>query len=428
MHVLLVPFGSHGDVHPFVGLGKALRSRGHRVTFLVNEYFGPLVRGLGFEMVRVGDASLFEETLRDPDLWHPRRAFAVVARGIVEYARLAYPRIAERYEPGETVAVGGSLAFAVRLAQETLGIPAATVHLQPGIFYSNYETPAYPGLEIPRWWPRWFKRPLFDLIYGRAVDPHIVPGLNAFRSELGLGPVKDVMRGWLHSPQRVLGLFPAWFGPAQPDWPPQTRLVGFPLYDERDATPMPADLDDFLASGPPPIAFTPGSANVHGRPFFEAAIEACTRLGRRGLLLTRHPEQIPSGLPEGVRHVPYAPFGLLLPRVAGLVHHGGIGTSAQGMAAGVPQLVMPLGHDQYDNAARMRRLGVARSLPPRRFRAPAVAASLGALLDSPEVAECCRAVAARFAADPHPAEAACVAIEELAEASQLSHPDPSAAR
>src|SRR5438309_82953 len=98
MHVLLVPVGSHGDVHPFLGLGLALRARGHRVTFLVNEYFGPLVRRLGFELVAIGAASLFEDVLRDPELWHPRRAFTVVARGVIEHARLAYPRLAELKE------------------------------------------------------------------------------------------------------------------------------------------------------------------------------------------------------------------------------------------------------------------------------------------------------------------------------------------
>src|SRR3954447_20166981 len=122
MHVLLVPFGSYGDVHPFIGLAQALRARGHRVTFLLNEFFGPLVRGLGFEMVPLGEAALFEETMRDPDLWHPRRSFAVVARTVMEHARFCSPLLVERYVPGETVAVGGSLAFAMRLAQETVGL------------------------------------------------------------------------------------------------------------------------------------------------------------------------------------------------------------------------------------------------------------------------------------------------------------------
>ncbi len=365
-------------------------ARGHRVTFLINEYFGPLVRGLGFEMVPLGEAHLFEEAMREPDLWHPKRAFGVVARGIIEHIQLAYPRIVELCGQGEgegegeIVAVGGSLAFSVRLAQEKLGIPAVTVHLQPGVLHSDEATPTYPGLGSMRWWPRWFKRAVFNLVFARAVDPHIAPGLNAFRAGLGLPPVQDVLRRWIHSPERVIGFFPAWFGPPQPDWPPNLKLVGFPLYDERDATPLPDELARFLDEGPPPIAFTPGSANIHGRPFFEAAMDACVRLGRRGLLLTRHPEQLPGGsFPEGVRHVPYAPFGLLLPRVAALVHHGGIGTSAQGMAAAVPQLVMPLGHDQFDNAARMQRLGVARTLLPRHFQGPVVARELDRLLKAP---------------------------------------------
>jgi UDP:flavonoid glycosyltransferase YjiC (YdhE family) len=271
-------------------------------------------------------------------------------------------------------------------------------------------------------WPRWLKKPLFDLIYRRIVDRVYAPWLNPLRAEVGLPPlVPDFFRRWRDSPTLILGLFPAWFGPPQPDWPRQVVLTEFPLYDERDATPLPAGLDAFLAAGPTPIAFTPGSANIHGRPFFEAAVDACRRLGRRGLLLTRHAEQVPTDLPEGVVHVPFAPFSLLLPRVAALVHHGGIGTCAQGMAAGVPQLVMPLAHDQFDNADRLRRLGVARSLLPRLFRGPAVAAALRPLIESPDVAARCRDLAARFPADGRGLDIACDAIESL------GRPEPVAA-
>jgi UDP:flavonoid glycosyltransferase YjiC (YdhE family) len=120
-------------------------------------------------------------------------------------------------------------------------------------------------------------------------------------------------------------------------------------------------------------------------------------------------------LPEDVRHFAYAPFSRLLPRAAALVHHGGIGTAAQGMAAAVPQLVMPLSHDQYDNAARMARLGVGRMLRPARFRAPAVARALRGLLDSTEVAASCCRVADRFPNDAQALERACAAIETFAQ-------------
>lgn len=413
MRVLLVPFGSHGDVHPFLALGHAFRDRGHQVTFILNEMFGPLVRGLGFEHVPLGDDARLAEVANDPDLWHPRKAFGVVAKTVLEATRLTYPLIVERYVPGETVVVGGSLALSTRLAHESIGIPAATVHLQPSILFSNEETPTFPNLGAVTRWPRWLKRPFFDFIYSRGIDPSIAPGLNAFRAELGLPPVRDVMRVYLHAPQLVLGFFPSWFAGPQPDWPPQVKLVGFPLYDERDATPMPPELERFLTQGTPPIAFTPGSANQHGRAFFDASAEACRLLGRRGILLSRYTDNVPPALPDGVIHCPYSPFGTLLPKVAALVHHGGIGTSAQAMASAVPQLVMPLAHDQFDNAARMKRRGIARVLVPSKFRGPAVAKELHALIDDPDVKVRCRGTAALFHRDPHPMDAACDAIEAL---------------
>src|SRR5262249_53944037 len=160
-------------------------------------------------------------------------------------------------------------------------------------------------------------------------------------------PVRGIMSQWWHSPQRVLGLFPPWYGEPQPDWPPQVRLVGFPLYDERGVEELPGGLADFLATGSPPLVFMPGSANAQAQDFFRAPVEACQRLGRRGLLLPRFPEQLPAPLPPTIRHFNFIPFSQVLPQAAALVHHGGIGTSAQALAAGVPQVVMPLAHDQF---------------------------------------------------------------------------------
>ena len=396
MHVLLVPVGSHGDVHPFVGLGLVLKERGHRVTFLIDGYFDALIRPLGFETVTLSEPQEFEEALKDPDLWHPKRGLKAVSRRFVEGSRLIYRKIEERYVPGETIAVGGSLAFGMRMASEKLGIPAATLHLSPIIFVSVHETPQLGGKTLPKWVPHWLKRRIFDLTFKRMVNPIIDPPVNVVREEIGLSPISNIIRDWIHSPEMVICAFPEWFAKPQPDWPPQAKLVGFPLYDERGVEPISNELDAFLSSGSPPIAFTPGSANVHGRAFFEAAIDACKRLNRRGLLLTRHRGQIPFPLPEGIRHEPFAPFSLLLPRVAALVHHGGIGTSSQAMMAGIPQLIMTLAHDQFDNAARMERLGVARAILPSRFQGRRVAKLLHELIDSEQVAANCRDIAARF--------------------------------
>jgi UDP:flavonoid glycosyltransferase YjiC (YdhE family) len=263
------------------------------------------------------------------------------------------------------------------------------------LFRSDFEGPRLPVLHVHRG-PAWFRRLQWRLIDG-VSDRAICPWLNEFRGRLGLPPVRGVFREWMHSPLGLVAMFPEWFAPQQPDWPPQTRLVGFPLYSEEGVVEPARDVERFIDTGPPPLVFTPGSANVFGRDFFVAAADACQRLGRRGLLLTRFPEQVPTALPDGVRHVDFVPFRWLLTRSALLVHHGGIGSMSQALAAGVPQVIMPMGFDQCDNAARVERLGVGKSLPPKRFRGPPLAEMIRGLLDDSAVATRCRDVAARLA-------------------------------
>lgn len=412
MHAILIPFGSYGDVHPFVGLGRALRARGHRVTVITSGHFEPLICRAGLEFVGVATAADYDRILSDPDLWHPRRSFRTVALPALEMGlRRGYELIEGLYEPGNTVVAAAGMAFGARIAQEKLGIPLATVHLQPLCLLSAHETPVLPGGWLPRWVPSVLKRLALGAGSRWVLDRIVGPITNAFRAELGLPPTRDLLLSWWHSPQRVVGFFPDWFGPPQPDWPPQTRLVGFPLYDERE-TGIPDEARTFLDAGEPPILFTPGSAMRYGGPFFAAAMDACRRLGRRGIFLTRYREQLPPRLSADVRHFDYLPLSTVLPRAAALVHHGGIGTAAQGLAAGVPQLTMPMAHDQPDNADRLRRLGVGASVPPRRFHGPIVARALDRLLGSAEVAAACRTAANRFH-DAQPLDAACHLLEEL---------------
>jgi UDP:flavonoid glycosyltransferase YjiC (YdhE family) len=237
---------------------------------------------------------------------------------------------------------------------------------------------------------------MFKIIDWKYADPVLAGPINAFRAELGLTAVSGIIKDWWMSPERVIGLWPDWYAAPQPDWPAQLKLTGFPLYDERGFEALAPKLIEFLDGGDAPIAFTFGSAMTQAREYFAAAADACQRLGRRGILLTRHRQQVPTNLPAGVRHFDYAPFSELLPRCAALVHHGGVGTTAQGLAAGVPQLITPFAHDQHDNAARVKRLGVGAELAPSSFRGGKVAKVLGRLLGDAEMPARCRAVALKF--------------------------------
>ena len=138
-------------------------------------------------------------------------------------------------------------------------------------------------------------------------------------------------------------------------------------------------------------------------PLCDARIAARHRLRSkkffRGVLLGRSGGQIPESLPDSVHHAAYAPFSEVFARAAAVVHHGGIGTCAQAMRAGVPQLVMPLAYDQGDNAARVRRLGAGDVLYPKTFSGSAVAERLRAMLANDAMRGAARAVGARLQED-----------------------------
>ena len=144
----------------------------------------------------------------------------------------------------------------------------ATVHLAPAQFRSSVRPPKLPGLFLPSWLPLRVKQKVWEGGDKYVLDELICPPLNAFRGELGLPPVSRVLDAWWNSPDRVIGLFPEWFAPPQTDWPQQTKLTGFPRYDESDTHVVDPELAAWLDAGPPPVAFTAGTAMQHGADFF----------------------------------------------------------------------------------------------------------------------------------------------------------------
>lgn len=413
MHLILSAFGSYGDVLPMIGVGATMRARGWRVQVIVNPYFHEVVERAGLEMLPLGSAQEYRELTQHPDLWHPRRGLKLVlTRGAAAYLRAAYAHVEANYRPGETVIGAHGLDLASRVFHDKHGAPLATIHFAPFALLTLHATPRYIGAPSMAWSPKWAKAAQFWAIDRWIVDPMIAPEVNALRRDLGLPPIKRIFTKWNNSPQRVIGLFPDWFAPVQPDWPPSLRLAGFPLYDCTPDAKLSDEATDFLNAGEPPIVFAPGSANVQARDFFTTAIEACQLLGRRGLLMTKYPEQLPASLPPLVRRLGFEPFTKLLPRAGALVHHGGIGTCAQGLANGLPQVVMPMAYDQLDNGVRLARLGVGAIVRQPRFKPDRVAATLEGLLDSTAVRERCRGLAQRCNG-PASLAAACDSLERL---------------
>jgi UDP:flavonoid glycosyltransferase YjiC (YdhE family) len=182
------------------------------------------------------------------------------------------------------------------------------------------------------------------------------------RKELGLDRGPNVLFDAKHAPSLVLAMFSPLLGEPQPDWPPNTEITGFVFYDgDAGKQELPAEVEQFLQAGEPPVVFTLGSAAVlDAGNFYEESAQAALLAGVRAVLLVgTDARNVPQTQSANLCVARYAPYSKLFPRASLIVHQGGVGTTAQAMQAGRPMLVMPYSHDQPDNARRMRRLGVA---------------------------------------------------------------------
>jgi rhamnosyltransferase subunit B len=379
LNVLLPTMGSAGDVHPFIALGAALKARGHRATILTNPIFQALIEAQGIGFLAVGTAEEANAAIANPELWHLRKGFKVIAQVIVPAISQIY-RLIEKHADSNTVVAFSSLAFGARIAQEKLGVPSASVHLQPSVIRTFVDQGMMGNVRLSASRPKWFKQGLFRIIDAIVLDRRLKAPLNDLRATLGLPPVDRVMHRWMHSPQLVIAFFPDWFAAPQPDWPAQTHTVGFPLWDaDGEAAPL-AAAEEFLGKGAAPIVFTPGSAGSTMQRFFKESVQAARQLGLRAMLVTNYPEQVPPNLPANIKVFGYLPFSQVLPRAALLVYHGGVGTLAQGIKARIPHLVVPHGYDQFDSGWRIEQLGLGRSIPQSRYRAGRVARTIESIL------------------------------------------------
>ncbi|MDD3295545.1 MAG: glycosyltransferase [Geobacteraceae bacterium] len=414
MKALLVTMGTYGDMHPYVGLGLRLKSRGHEVVVISNQHFETLFSAHGLTFIGLKSSGDFQEYISSPDLCDPIKALMTAGKWCtLEPIRETYKIIADFYEPGNTVIACRNFVFAARIANEKLGAPLATILLCPNEMRSLYSTPVFPKpMALNDWVPKFSKRLQFWIMDRFFADAFLGPTTNSFRSELGLPAVSRFYDKWYYSPDRIIAFYPDWYSPYQPDWPKQMVLTGFPLWDPAATLDKHSEIFSFIRRGEPPIVFTPGSYNRHAGHFLRAAVECCETLGRRGVLLTKYREHLPEKLPSDVVHCDYAPLESLLPYTAALVSHGGIGTVAQALAAGVPQILMPITFNQPDDAARLKRLGVADFIPPKKFKGSLLTKKMGQLLSSESVAERCRDLAGRFNG-VDPIGRACELLEEL---------------
>jgi len=391
VRVVLSNIGTFGDINPLIAVALELKRRGHHPVMAVPAVYGPKIVPLGIDFFAVRPDLDPKNTLLAEMIYDVRKG---TERGLREFL---FPSLRDTYDdllaasttPARAdLLLLGELNYAGPLVAEVTGIPWASYVLAPLSFFSAYDPPvlpmyprlaradsAVPGMgfaiqRLARFVSRKWPQPIYDL-----------------RNELGLERGRNPLFDAKHSPDLVLAMFSRVLGHEQPDWPPHTKITGFCYYDaDAGNAKLSNDLEDFLAAGPPPLVFTLGSAAVltAGR-FYEYGARAAERLGLRAVLLIgTDPRNRPRHkLPDSIFVAEYAPFSALFPRASVIIHQGGVGTTAQCLRAGRPMLIMPYSHDQPDNARRMRRLRVARSIQKSIFTPLRVARKLRVLLDEP---------------------------------------------
>lgn len=387
--IVLATFGSLGDLHPYIALAIGLEARGHEVIIATSPNYREKVEalGIGFKPVR-------PDIPEDPQALLPLFDMRKGPEHLI--CEMMMPALRDSYEDtlaaadGADLLVSHQLTFAVRLVAEKKIIPWATTVLAPLAFFSVNDPPVLAPAQFLaklRFLGPALYRPLFGVMMS-SVRGWSKPW-HRLRSDLGLPPThEDPMFLDSASKSLILALYSEVLGARQADWPRQTVVTGFPFYDRDGAEGLPPELARFLDEGEAPIVFTLGSSAIwNAGEFYEHSARAAHELNRRAVLLVgKDMDNRPAELPPGVAAFDYAPYSELFHRASVIVHQGGIGTTAQALRSGRPMLVVPFAFDQPDNADRVQRIGIARTIARKRYDVNTAKRELARLLGDPSFA------------------------------------------
>ncbi len=415
--------GSDGDIHPHLGLASELAARGHEVLFLTSFDYLDLARSCGFEALSIIDAdekAHFESATGFNPIRKIRSRSAFFSRKVSAICEFVASRLDKH-----SILISPPFASPIaKLLHLRYRVPYVSTVLSPANLCSLRNPPAFKSGEWFSSLPSPARRLLFRGTESLIIDPGFRWLLRDLLRTMRVPPPHRVLSEWCHSPQKILGLFAEWFCPRAQDWPPQLVLTGFPLFHPSvGEEELSADLEYFLNAGPPPVVFTAGTETRTVQNFFDTALRAAQSLGLRAVFLSRLGDQLPV-LPATIHYESYASLQLLLPRTAAIVHHGGIGTAAQAMHAGIPQLIFPGRLDQFDNAQHIEKLGCGLGEKNLRDNASATE-KLGRLLRSPEIAHACQTLRDRMAPGPRACSRATDVIEDLWHSTHLARHAPS---
>ncbi|NER79536.1 MAG: glycosyltransferase family 1 protein [Leptolyngbya sp. SIO1D8] len=410
--IVLTTWGSLGDLHPMIALSLSLRDRGHDVVLATTEGYRTKVESLGLEFHAIRP-DLPEDPQIVEQLIDPKEGPETLLKGIIlANVRRTYDDLMAIAQDADFM-VAHEIVYAAPIVAEVLNLGWASCALAPAAFFSVYEpivTSLYPALAklhhlgpgINRW----------VVEFAKFVTRSWGGPLNELRKELGVFPIQNPIVGNdKYSPYLVLALFSSVLGTPQPDWPFNCVPTGFTFYEGEQEQHLNPELKAFLSAGDPPLVFTLGSAMVNAAgDFYAESVQAAIKLNRRVvLLLGKNPP--PQNLPASIFTCDYVPYSELFPHACAIIHQGGVGTTAQALRAGRPTLIVPYSHDQPDNAARVQRLGLSRTIERKQYSAAKAAKELNKLIETPSYATKAAKIG-RIVQAENGVDVACDAIEK----------------
>lgn len=351
---------------PYIALAQGLQKNGHQILMVVNASNLGVVNKQGIECVAfdVGQDTDAQNKKAFKGLTQSLLGSLKVLRKLSKHLRQEVACI-QRLAPSFDLMIGSQTSLAAPLVARALGKPWVFSGVSPMAFISFIDPPYLHGLRwlgkdsvLPNWWKavlQWFFLKMSDVIY---VD------YRQIEQELGLPHQHPLFTG-RYSPWLNLALFSPLLAEPQSDWPENTVQCG--VVKETIQTGHQAHdvhLEHFLASGPAPFIFTLGSVSrVDPQDFYNLALKVIAKLGIRAVLIKRATVQLNVSPSLPVFVCSFADYSMLFKACQCVVHHGGVATLMQVIAAGKPSLILPRTLDQFDQAERARKLGIAEVLP-----------------------------------------------------------------
>jgi vancomycin aglycone glucosyltransferase len=350
MRVSLSTYGSRGDVEPMVGLAVALRARGAEVRVCAPPDFADLLDRVGVRLVPAGQS--VRALVREVFTGKTPPSAADLAGGVVA---AQFDAVAAAADGGDVVVASGLIpaAAGARSVTEKLGLRYLFASFCPCYLPSPYHRPlGLPGLPVPP--EETDNQVLWDL-NAQGMNAVFGAPINAHRASIGL-PAVDSVRDHVFTDHPLLAADPT-LGPWRETAGLNVMQTG--AWIRPDERPLPADLEAFLAAGPPPVYVGFGSMPVRGADeVARAVVDGVRARGRRVLLGSGWADLTETDNSDDCAVVGEVNQQALFRRVAAAVHHGGAGTTTAAARAGAPQVVVPQAGDQPYWARRVTELGI----------------------------------------------------------------------